>query len=98
MAKAVEVPDHDEGLMPKNLQLPLDMPEQPSQPVAEVSTSRRSSLVNLFCGVGGFLLGVLILSVVKRKAASGEPDHPVMSGTSETRRVALEALLARQKK
>jgi hypothetical protein len=97
MAKAVEVPDHDEGLMPKNLQLPLDMPEEPTQPVEEVSTSRRSSLV-LFCSVGGFLLGVLIMSVVKRRAASGEPDNPVMPGTPETRRVALQALLARQKK
>jgi hypothetical protein len=99
MAKAAdEVPDHDEGLMPKNLQLPLHPVEQQAQPPEEAPSPHRSPFVNLAYALGGFLAGILVLLSVKKVTGPREEKDQEAPNTPEVRRVALEELLARRKK
>jgi hypothetical protein len=98
MARAVdEVPDHDEGLMPKNLQLPLH-PVEPQFELTDETLSSHRTTSNVFYALGGFLVGMLVLVFVKRIATSQEDDEPEKPNTPEVRRVALEELLSRRKK
>jgi hypothetical protein len=99
-AAATDVAVPDEHSLVEEAKALIKTPEQDSKATEIVtSSSTRPCLCNATYAVGGFLLGAVFLFCVKLVTTVSRSKANVEEPSStETRRVALEALLSRQKK